>query len=209
MEVSHTDGFKPIDSHTARDFHIYFTSIQIYKILLMKGKIMFENSSHKNSLSIFSIICGAVYALISFLIRINTKNQFELIHIINCEDIFPPIWLFNFLGILFAFLLGFSAGLIIDDISFKKCNTDGELNAYRGGLLFVSTFFLSLIWYPLFFSGEYFLFALLISLLAAIAAIFNGIFWISVKSISGILAIISSLWLFYVFIINVLVIFNN
>jgi len=160
---------------------------------------------HLNSTS---LICGVAYMVIVLLVRLLSHNPYDMIHKLNCTDILPPMWLFNFLSLIWGWLVGYAAGLIICRM---HCNLDvyNVLASYRGGLFYVALLFLGLIWYPLFFSGENLLVSLVISLLMVLCSIICFYFWKKVDTGSALIVLTYTFWLTYIMVINVSISLHN
>ena len=95
-----------------------------------------------NKPSLFSAI---ISMMICLFVRILSQSPFELIHKLDCNDIIPPIWLFNLLSLIWCFLFGYAAGNIIFCVAHGKSHGIRETRAYQGGLFFVNSFYLSLL----------------------------------------------------------------
>lgn len=157
-----------------------------------------------------SLALGIISAIICFISKAVSPSPFELIHILNVYDIMPPIWIFNLLSLIWYFLIGFGAGIVAYGISY--CYTSGhqEILAYKGGLYFVSTFFLFLLWYPMFFSGRSLLISFLLILAAMICSIMCSCYWFKSKnSVAGLMMAAFAIWTFYVMFINLSVWVRN
>lgn len=128
----------------------------------------------------------------------------EMIHILGGSKILPPIWIFNLLSTLFCFLVGVAAGAVTEATSRRMNSGKDEISAYKGGLFFLSAFFLSLIRYNIFFFLGRLLISLILSVVCLILTILCCAEWshIRPKSACGIMALYS-LWQFYILFVNI------
>ncbi len=156
-----------------------------------------------------SLICGIVNMVLCLIVRIVSGSPFEVIHRLNCNDILPPIWIFNLLWLIASFCVGFSAGIIINAILCRRINGRDEIFAYRGGLCFVALVFLAVIWYPLLFIKEAVFLSLLIAILSAVCSFVCALEWVRIEKCAGVVVFIYSFWLLYVMIINFALLFHN
>lgn len=159
-----------------------------------------------NKPPLFSAI---ISMMICLFVRILSQSPFELIHKLDCNDIIPPIWLFNLLSLIWCFLFGYAAGNIIFCVAHGKSHGIRETRAYQGGLFFVNSFYLSLLWYPVLFGAERIFIALLISLSAVICSAICAYMWKSVSSISSLITAAYTLWSAYIVFILICVILQN
>ncbi len=167
---------------------------------------------NKTSLDIIkrcAFICGSVYAILGLLVRICSGSPYNTVHILGADAYLPAIWLFNFFCIFWFFICGIALGSIFGRLLCGRIGGRGEVCLYRGCLFFVSMFFLSLIWYPLFFGGESLALSLLVIFLCVICSALCALSWREVSLFSCIMMIANSLWLFYILLVNLLVIMQN
>ena len=74
--------------------------------------------SHRNRISYDTVkksglICGIIYAVIGFFVRLCVKNPYNMIHVLGADAYLPPLWLFNLLSLFWLFISGFAAGIVI------------------------------------------------------------------------------------------------
>ncbi len=157
-----------------------------------------------------SICFGAISAICCIISRYVSNSPLELIHLIDNRNIIPSILLFNILSVSLYFLIGTASGGIICASS-KKLNLGMSLSAaYRGGLFFITSFFLGLIWYPLFFSCEHLMLSLVVSFISLISAIICASNWSCVNPRSSSVIMVSfCIWMFYIMFISLSVIIQN
>ena len=170
--------------------------------------------SHRNktdpcSVNKCGLVCGIIYAVIGLIVRICTKSPYNTIHVLGADVYLPPLWIFNLLCLFWLFVSGFAAGITVGKMAIKRICGREEISAYRGLLTFICLFFLSLLWYPLFFGGERLALSLLVALLCVICSSACGLAWRSVVGLPGLLMGANALWQFYVLLVNLLVILHN
>lgn len=154
------------------------------------------------------LILGASYAALGFSVRVFSKSPLGVIHILGANNFLPPIWIFNTLCLFWFFACGYAAGIIIGEIICRHPKGREEICAYRGGMSFVALFFLTLIWYPVFFCEMRLLLALLIAIASVICSAICACFWRENK-LASLIMCANSIWLFYILLANLSVIFKN
>lgn len=155
------------------------------------------------------LIVGIICAALCLIVRLFSESPYEVIHRIDSNGILPPLWLLNLLSVTACFLSGFAAGLVTDEVLCGRAGGRREIAAYRGGLFFLATFFLMLAWYPIFFSAELLFIALLITVAAFLLSLCALLQWTEVRTLSVCLMVINTVWCFYLFIINLIVLLCN
>ena len=153
-------------------------------------------------------VFGVASLIIFIFVRLFSENPYEMLHMLDVSDIIPPLWLLNLLTFLWEFLIGYAAGLVTATISYGGSDIKSEISAYRGGLFFLVSFFLSQIWHSVFFQGRHLLLALVIILATIISSIICAYFWYSTKKSSSLVIASYGLWLFYLFILNLSIILH-
>ncbi len=160
-----------------------------------------------NNLSLCFGTASTVCCIVS---RSISKNPLELMHMIESRNIIPSLWILNLFSLIWYFLIGLALGAIIQASSEQYNLGPSILSAYRGGLFFTICFFLSLIWYPIFFSCEHLILSVLISFLALISSIICAANWCTVTPRSGAAIMTSfSIWSFYIMFISLFVAVQN
>ncbi len=124
-----------------------------------------------------SLVTGTVSAICCFISRTSFGSPLDMMHKLNSISIMPPLWVLNILSFLFYFLLGFSAGLVIEAGTCKMNIGDSEVHAYRGGVFLIASFFLSLMRYHTFFLSEKIFISLLISITSTVCIFFCTLEW--------------------------------
>ncbi len=127
---------------------------------MIKNKVQFGG--------ITSLVMGSISSICCFISRTSFGSPLNMMHKLNDVNIMPPLWILNLLSFLFYFLIGFSAGLVIEAGACKMNLGDSQAHAYRGGIGIVASFFLSLIRYHVFFLSEKIFISLLISIISTI-----------------------------------------
>ena len=125
-----------------------------------------------------------------------------MIHKFDNSGVIPALWLLNLLSFIWGFLIGYAAGSVLDTISCGGESITSEIAAYRGGLFFLVSFFLSQVWYSVFFGGEHLLLAIFLIILTLVSSIICAYFWSSVLKLVALTLGAYGLWLFYLFILN-------
>ncbi len=168
-----------------------------------------KNKTSSDIIKKCALICGAVYAILGFIVRICAGSPYNTVHTLGMDTYLPAIWLFNFFCIFWFFVCGIAVGSIFGQKLCGRISGREELCLYRGCLFFVSLFFLSLMWYPLFFGGNALALSLLIIFLCVICSALCAMSWREISLLSCVLMIANSLWLFYILLVNLLVIMQN
>lgn len=156
----------------------------------------------------YSLIFGVVQVILCVWVRILSRNPYEMLHRLNASDVLPPIWLFNFLSMIWFFVSGVAFGIIIYRIVARRNGLSEVIAGYKGGLFYVALVFLCLNWYPLFFCCRPAV-ALIISLASVMCAVFCGIIWQKIDRYAALIMLSYSVWLVYIFIVNATVFFSN
>ncbi len=155
------------------------------------------------NLSITGVWFGIISAGCCFLSRVLFKSPIDMIHKLAGINIIPPIWLLNLMSVIFFFLLGYCAGAVTAATAERMNTGERELKAYRGGIFIICTFFLALIWYPLFFFCGRLFIAFLISVAAMLSLIVALTEWMKViPHASSVLLFICALYEFYIMFIS-------
>lgn len=118
---------------------------------------------------ITSLAIGTISAVTCFISRTSFGSPINMMHKLSHINIIPPIWILNLFSFLFCFLIGFSAGLVIEAGVCKTNVGEIQFHAYRGGLFIIISFFLSLIRYHVFFMSEKLFMSLIISIVSTIS----------------------------------------
>ncbi len=155
-----------------------------------------------------------LYALLSLAVciisRILFDSPLEILHIVKGVRLLPPIWVFNLLSYAWFFLIGLSAGAIVNKTSLRLNNGNNEIFAYRGGIYFVFCFFLSLILYHVFFILRLLFLSTVISAICMICTFLCAVMWRNVRpTTSSFIMFCFGVWHFYLFFVCLSVFLNN
>lgn len=168
---------------------------------------MKKRESVFNSSALFYAISCAVLCLIS---RIVSGSPFDMVHKFDGCDIIPPMWIFNLLWVVWYFFIGLAAGEIINSVSSKRCVGAEQISAYRGGLFFVASFFLGIMWYTTFFCNQSILVGMVISVTTLICSVISAYHWYHTPTSAPPLIMSAYvIWLFYTTLINISVFMHN
>ena len=167
---------------------------------------MSKNSSIINGIS---LICGIVGALCVFLSRMLSGNPLDMIHKLDGLNVIPPIWIFNFLSVIWYFLIGAAVGLTLKELNNGHSCGQSAIAGYRGIAFFLITFFVCLIWYPTFFSAQAIFISFVMCLAVCISAVCCAYNWFFAKvKIAALIMTAYSVWSLYILIINLSVLFG-
>jgi tryptophan-rich sensory protein len=132
-----------------------------------------------------------------------------MIHKLDSAELIPPMWIFNLLWLVWSYLSGSAAGAVICNVSIGRTSGREEIQAYKGGLFFISLLFLNLIWYPILFINESLFLSLVVLLTSVICSILCSAAWQKVNRMPGLIMAAHTIWLVYVFIVNFSVFIHN
>lgn len=149
-----------------------------------------------------SAVCGIISVVVWITVRALAGSPYDLLHKLNAYDVFPPIWLYSLLCLFWSFLVGFGAGILINEALCKRLQGGAELTACKGGLFFLAAFFFSFAHYPLFFTCEALLISLIVVLLSVICSAACAFYWSKVCKTASLILCAFSLWQIYIFFIT-------
>ena len=132
---------------------------------------------------IISLATGTISAITCFISRTSFGSPMNMMHRLSNINIIPPIWILNLFSFLFCFMIGFSAGLVIEAGGCKTNVGERQFYAYRGGLFIIISFFLSLIRYHVFFMSEKLFMSLIISTVSTVSICLCTLEWSRVAPI--------------------------
>ena len=156
-----------------------------------------------------SLVVGSIFAIICCTVISISGSPYETLHNLNANGILPPVWIFKLFLTLWAFLLGAASGAVSLAVSKKREGIRGELAACKGGIFLVSSFALSLAFYPLFFACERLVLAFLVSLEAAMMSVFCGVVWRKSFGFSALILWGNAFWQVYVAFVSINVLIVN
>ena len=155
----------------------------------------------KGRVNDISLICGIICASAFFTVMNVFGNPYDMIHKVDSHNLIPPIWLWKTTMTVWGFLIGYAAGRVMTKVS-RGISVDEKIIAYRGGLFFISAFFLSLSHYPIFFCAEKLFIALISVIPAAALALLCAFSWSKAYKSSALIILGFAFWLFYVIFVN-------
>ena len=164
--------------------------------------------SSKSKNNNIAVVLGVLFAVINVVVIFSAGSPYNVAHKISIYEKFPPIWLWCFSLIMLGFLIGYAFGNVMCELMRGKNCREREAEAYRGGMLFVATFLLSLAHYPLLFVGERLIAALILAFISLICAALCTLCWAKVSPVSAIIIGVYTAFLVYVFFINCYVVLN-
>ena len=157
-----------------------------------------------------SLWCGVFSCVICIFSRIIFDSPLEMIHIVKGISLLPSIWIYNLISYAWFFLIGVAAGAIMESTKCGSNNGHSEICAYRGGLFFLSCFFISLILYHLFFILNMLFLSLIISAVSLMCTLLCAVQWSRVRPhTSSVIMYSFSVWQFYMFFVCLSVFINN
>ena len=162
---------------------------------------MKRTSHNKNTLNGLGLVFGIALAVIFIVVRALSKSPYDKIYILDPSGIFPPVWLINLISLIWFFLIGYGAGSVTDSVLCRRFGDREIISALQGIIAFVAAFFLSHIWYCVFFSGEHLLSAVFLILFAIFTSALSAFFWARIYMISSLIMSGYCIWLFYIFLI--------
>ena len=157
-----------------------------------------------------SVVCALLSLAICIISRILFDSPLEMLHIVKGVRLLPPLWVYNLLSYAWFFLIGLSAGAIIDKTTLRLNNGNNEIFAYRGGIYFVFSFFLSLILYHVFFILRMLFLSTVMSAICMICTFICAVTWHKVRpTTSSFIMFCFGVWNFYLFFVCLSVFLNN
>lgn len=171
----------------------------------MSGSKAFGKSLFNGCSVIVGSICVGIYVIMLTI----SGSPYEMIHKLDIGKMIPPMWMWRVFSIVWIFLSGVAAGLVVYERICHRIAGERELRAYRGGIYFISSFFLTIVHYPLFFCLERLMIAFLVALLAMIGAAVSSVIWSKVSAISSVILAGNAFWLLYVTFISACLLIGN
>lgn len=156
-----------------------------------------------------SLVCGIIGAVCAFLCRMITPSPLDMIHKLDGLNVLPPIWIFNLLSVVWCFLMGAAAGIVIKDLTDGHLCGRSAISAYQGLVFFLVAFFLGIMWYPTFFAAQAVFISFIMCLVICVSSVCCAINWFSagIKTAALIMAAYS-IWSTYILVINLSVLFG-
>lgn len=164
--------------------------------------------TRNNIINSMGITFGAVLALIFIFVRIFADSPYESIYRLDPSGNLPALWLLNLIFFVWFFLIGYSAGAVLDFALYQKGGCNEKALIYKGFIVFTICFFLSHISYSVFFAGKHLFIAILMILTAIASSAATMLAWARINKISALIMGGYGIWLFYLFIICSSVLFH-
>lgn len=158
----------------------------------------YKRNNISNSTGIFF---GIAFALIFIFVRIFSESPYETIYRLDPSGIIPALWLLNLISFIWFFLIGYSAGSVLDSALCREVNSSENSLIYKGMVTFTICFFLSHISYSIFFDGTHLLVSVLMIITAIVCSAATMVNWAKIKKKSALIMGGYCIWLFYLFII--------
>ena len=156
-----------------------------------------------------SLLTGGLCVIIYIVMLAISGSPFEMIHKLDFNKMIPPMWMWRIFNLAWAFLGGAAAGSLICDAACRRIAGERVLCACKGGLFFLSAFFLSVVHYPVFFCLEKLFIAFLVALLATACAAVCAVIWSKASPIASIVLAGNALWLLYVAFLSACLLIGN
>lgn len=154
------------------------------------------------------LIFGGSLAAINLVVILVSGSPFDVAHKIGDYKMVPPIWVWCLSMVILGFLVGYAFGTVAFEVLSGKVCREGEIWAYRGGMVFVGMCLLSLSHYPLLFIGERMIVALVMALLTLACSMLCIFCWSRVSVIASVILGVYIVWLVYVVFVNGYVVLN-
>ncbi len=151
------------------------------------------------------MICGLIYGVIGLLVKIFSDSPFNMIHILGADEFLPPLWIFNLLSLFWFFISGICLYKAIQGKCTGRSHSGRQMAVYKGSLFFICMFFLSLIWYPVFFSGKSLFISMIVSLLCFLSSFLCAVSWRQLSTYAFLGLCANGVWLMYIFFVNLIV----
>lgn len=156
---------------------------------------------NKKALNGLGLVFGIALAVIFIVVRALSKSPYDTIYRLDPSGILPPVWLINLISLIWFFLIGYGTGSVTDSVLCGRFCDREIIRALQGIIACVAVFFLSHIWYCVFFSGEHLLSAVFLILFAILTSALSAFFWARIYTISSLIMGGYCIWLFYIFLI--------
>lgn len=152
------------------------------------------------------LIGGGATMLAGVLVRAVCGSPYRHGVMVQFDAYIPPVWLMTLLWMLWYFVLG---ATFVGTLWTARCNQATRADVYWGGMLFLSMLFFGFVWYPLFFVAARFFLAWLVVLVVLALCLLTALrYWKVSRLASGIL-LVHAVFLFYLWIVNFIVIIHS
>ena len=159
--------------------------------------------SRHTILSPRALMYGGICGGFCFISRTFFESPLEMVHLTESVNLLPPIWIFNLLSVVACFVMGMSAGCVIDYVVTGQNSGAKATSAYRGALYLSFSFFLFLVWFPILFFAQKLFMSFAISVIALICSVTCAFEWSRLRpSSASVLIYIDAVWLFYMMFVS-------
>ena len=155
------------------------------------------------------LLYGAVILIVRMIAISVCGAPYDMIHKLNSCGMIPPLWIWNLLSCILSFLAGGGAGCIYAEIGSRRLAYDRIFHAYKGAICFITSFFLSLIHFPLFFICEKLLLSLAVAVICSFCSLCCAYAWARVSKLSSLIMTLHSFWCVYTLFVTLCVFIKN
>lgn len=155
-----------------------------------------------------ALIMGGVLAAVNVIVILIAGSPYDVAHKIGVYKMVPPVWMWCLSTVIFGFLIGYALGTVAYVVLSERTCREGEIWAYRGGMVFVGMYLLSLAHYPLLFVGERMVIALVLALLTLVCSLLCIFCWSRVSIAASIIMGVYTVWMAYVLFVSGYVVLN-
>ena len=145
---------------------------------------------------------GGLAAGVALAIRLWAGSPHTLIHALGAGALIPPVWLLGLLWLAGFFLFGCAGGLVLCD---RGGGPARSVWRFRGGMYFLLSLFLGLLWYPLLFRAQALWLSWLMLGLCIVMAVLCLFSWVRVRRICLLFGGLYILWLVFLFFLQLAV----
>lgn len=160
------------------------------------------NSEMERSSPVWMLLCGTLLVLLGIAVRVGVGSPYPTLVALSVGEMVPPAWLMLFLWTLSFFVIGCAFSFVLG-----YRGREGQVEKYKGGMLFVLLAVLELCWYPTFFRGGYVFFSAMLALLILCLGICVMNCFYRVSKFAGALMLLHNIWLVYGLLLNFTVLF--
>ena len=158
----------------------------------------------------FTLCCSIISFTVCLVSRISFDIPIGMLHIVKGICLLPPIWIYNLISYAWFFLIGLAFGALLDKTLKGINGGNDEIAVYKGGIFFITSLFLGLIHYHIFFIAEMLFLAFLVSAMCMMSALITATLWRYVRpKVSCFIMYCFTIWQFYLFFVSLSVFLNN
>ncbi len=163
------------------------------------------NSELERTSPTLMLLFGILFAAAGILVRLFAPSPYPTVLALELDALIPPVWLMTLLWTLAFFIVGCAAGFVLG----YRIGGGGEIEKYKGCMLFVVLAVAELCWYPLFFGANFVFFSALLSLFILCVSVAVTVSFYRVTKFAGMILLLHDLWLIYMLILNFAVLFQG